>query len=323
MTAQELKERIDQEISKLDYPAGVPGLYLPEQYIIELGGKRLRPLLTLLAANMFNADIENAIGPALAMEVFHNFSLVHDDIMDEAPLRRGSPTVHTRWNLATAILSGDVMLVHAYELLCNCNSADLPALLHMFNATARQVCEGQRMDMDFETATDITSADYLEMIRLKTSVLLGCSAYCGAIAGGASKTDAELLYAFGESLGISFQLQDDILDSWGDSSAFGKQTGGDIIRNKKTFLYLKCIELCDDITRDTFISLTTNTAIKPEEKVAQVIAIYESTGVRKIAEQEMEKHYINALQKLDALHVAESRKSAMLQVAKAIYARTF
>lgn len=322
-STEEIKTIINQQLTELQLPEGFPGLYNPVNYILQLGGKRIRPFLTMLSANLFNDITENVIGPAMAMEVFHNFTLIHDDIMDEAPLRRGSATVHHKWDLSTAILSGDVMLIKAYELLAKCNVEVLPDLLKMFNDTAREVCEGQRLDMDFETSENITTNAYIEMIRLKTSVLLGCCCYTGAIAAGASRSDAEKLYAFGESLGISFQLQDDILDTWGDSKVFGKQMGGDIIRKKKTYLMLKTMETSEEEEHTYFMNLISDAKLLPEQKVKVVTAFYEKKGVRLLAEKEMEKYYQYALQKLNDVEVEPSRKILLETFANEIFNRNY
>ena len=322
-TAGEIKSIIDTHIQNLSLPEGFPGLYDPVRYIMELGGKRIRPLLTMMSANIFSEDVRNAISPALAMEVFHNFTLVHDDIMDAAPLRRGAATVHTRWDHSTAILSGDVMLIKAYELLSAGELKMTAQLLEIFNKTAREVCEGQRMDMDFESEKNVSAERYVEMIRLKTSVLLGCCAYTGAIAGGAAVKDAEALYHFGESLGISFQIQDDILDTWGDASTFGKQKGGDIIRNKKTFLLLKTLELCKDQDRAQLNNLLLETNMPEDEKVQKVIAFYEKYGVRKIAEELMQTYFNAAMQSLKKVEVNELKKQNLSDLAQAIYTRSY
>src|SRR5690606_31980665 len=211
-------------------------LYDPLHYILSLGGKRIRPILTLAAAQMFSDNYKAAMPQSIAIEMFHNFSLIHDDIMDKAPLRRGKTTVHKKWNTNTAILSGDLLLIKAYEQLAQCKPNYLPEILHVFNKTATQVCEGQQFDMDFETAQTVTVNNYLEMIRLKTAVLLGCSLQIGAIIGAANQNDAQNCYTFGENLGIAFQLMDDYLDAFGNPEKFGKQVGGDILANKKTYL---------------------------------------------------------------------------------------
>lgn len=316
-----IKSFLEQQLSAYTLPPEFPGLYKPVEYILQLGGKRIRPLLTIMSANLFTDAIEQAARPALAMEVFHNFTLVHDDIMDAAPLRRGAATVHHKWDVSTAILSGDVMLIKAYELLADCNPAILADVLNRFNRTAREVCEGQRLDMDFETSELVTPAEYIEMIRLKTSVLLGCCCYTGALAGGASQSDAAHLYAFGESLGICFQLQDDILDTWGDSQVTGKQQGGDIIRNKKTYLLLKAIEACDTDEYAHLRNILHNNALAPGQKVKAVTALYEKKGVRQAAEREMETYFDKAIRQLKEVKTDTAKKIILESFARDIYNR--
>ena len=221
-------------------------LYQPVQYILNLGGKRLRPVLTLMTAEIFKASYNNALNAALSIEVFHNFSLVHDDIMDDAPLRRGKQTVHEKWDVNTGILSGDAMLIMAYQLFENYDAITFQALAKVFSKTALEVCEGQQYDVDFETRTDVTIAEYLKMIEYKTAVLVGAAMKMGAIVAGASVKDQNDIYEFGKNLGMAFQLQDDYLDAFGDPKTFGKQVGGDIIENKKTYLYLKALEFLNE-----------------------------------------------------------------------------
>ena len=241
----ELQSIIEEAITKLDIPQYPADLYEPVKYILSLGGKRMRPALLLMACDLFGGDVEAALSPALAIEVFHNFSLVHDDMMDNAPLRRGKATVHERWGQNAGILSGDVMLVLAYQLMMKVDDRLLRQVLDVFSQTAVGVCEGQQLDMDFEKLQTVGIDEYQNMIRLKTSVLLGGALKIGALIGGADMADAELLYGFGEHLGIAFQLQDDILDVYGDPDKFGKQVGGDIISNKKTYLLIKGIGISE------------------------------------------------------------------------------
>ncbi|MFT7589854.1 MAG: geranylgeranyl diphosphate synthase type II, partial [Limisphaerales bacterium] len=239
------QEMVKSAISTMNIPLAPSGLYDPVRYIITLGGKRIRPCLVLMAASVAGGNPKDAIGAAMGIELFHNFSLLHDDLMDDAPLRRGQATVHEKWNADTAILSGDVMLVQAWQQVCNSPSEVLADVLKIFGKTAVEVCEGQQFDMDFESRTDVKKSEYLEMIRLKTAVLLGCSLWIGARIGGASTSECDALYHFGMELGISFQLQDDLLDTYGDPKKFGKTTGGDIIQDKKTFLLINALELAE------------------------------------------------------------------------------
>ena len=237
------QQKIEEGILNLNLPSYPTHLYEPINYILAIGGKRLRPTLVFIGCDLFNGDLNDALKPALAIEVFHNFTLMHDDIMDEAPLRRGKETVHKRWNLPIAILSGDAMFVKAQQLMMHVPDNNLRIILDTFNKTALEVCEGQQMDMDFESMKIVTIPNYIQMIRLKTAVLLGCSLKIGALIAGANELQANTIYNIGLNLGIAFQLQDDILDVYGDPNKFGKQVGGDIIANKKTFLLLKALEL--------------------------------------------------------------------------------
>jgi len=257
------------------------GLYAPIDYILDLGGKRIRPVVALLAAQMFgDDDLSKSMPVALAVEVFHNFTLLHDDIMDDSPLRRGQTTVHEKWDVNTGILSGDLMLIQAYQHLCDCpNKAALPALLSTFNRVATGVCEGQQYDVDFEVRDDVTIGEYLKMIELKTAVLLGGALEMGALAAGASQVDADHLYAFGRLTGLAFQLQDDLLDTYGDSASTGKLRGNDIIRNKKTFLFLKAIELLGPEGQEELNRWFTSSPADPAEKVTRVTALMTSVGI--------------------------------------------
>ena len=240
---EDLQSIISEAVQKLDFPGYPAKLYEPISYILSLGGKRMRPALLLMACELFGGDVNKAISPALAIEVFHNFTLMHDDIMDNAPLRRGKTTVHERWNKNVAILSGDVMLIEGYKLMMQVEDRLLRPILDIFNTTAVGVCEGQQLDMEFETRDVVDINEYINMIRLKTAVVLGGALKIGALIGGAPAKDADLLSQFGVQLGVAFQLQDDILDVYGDPEKFGKQVGGDIISNKKTFLLIKALEL--------------------------------------------------------------------------------
>src|SRR3569833_1427024 len=244
-TINQIQEILNREVESLDFPLYPADLYEPIKYILALGGKRIRPALLLMSCDMFGGDILKAVPPALAIEVFHNFTLMHDDIMDNAPLRRGKVTVHEKWNKNVAILSGDVMLVKGYELMMNVDDRVLRPIMNIFNETAIGVCEGQQIDMEFETRSDVHIDEYINMIRLKTAVVLGGAVKIGALIGGSTPEDALLLQTFGEQLGVAFQLQDDILDVYGDPEKFGKQVGCDILSNKKTFLLLKALELAD------------------------------------------------------------------------------
>src|ERR1700761_1522692 len=270
----DLQEIISNEVDHLTFPVYPAELYEPIKYILSIGGKRMRPALLLMACDLFGGDIQKAIPPALAIEVFHNFTLMHDDIMDNAPLRRGKVTVHERWNPNVGILSGDVMLIEGYKLMMQVDEHLLRPILNIFNETAVGVCEGQQIDMEFETRNDVGIEEYINMIRLKTAVVLGGALKIGALIGGASEKDAVLLHAFGEQLGVAFQLQDDILDVYGNPEKFGKLVGGDIISNKKTYLLLKALELSDPSQAKELNKWLTNPNAEAKEKVMAVTELY-------------------------------------------------
>lgn len=277
------------------------GLYEPVSYTLKLGGKRMRPALCMLAARLFCNDANRALNQALGIELFHNFTLLHDDIMDNSPIRRGQPTVYVKWNTNTGILSGDAMMVIAYEYLCKTEPALLPEVFACFNKTALEVCEGQQLDLDFEVLDSVNIPDYIHMVTLKTAVLLAASLKIGALVGGATTEQANHLYEFGLNLGIAFQLHDDILDVFGEPEKVGKQPGGDIIANKKTFLYLKSLELAEVESREELIDWYSGPTYNVEEKVGKVKAIFEGCNVLQYAEAEKTTYYNNALEHLNAL----------------------
>ncbi|MFL5752241.1 MAG: polyprenyl synthetase family protein [Bacteroidia bacterium] len=286
-------------------------LYEPMRYMLSLGGKRLRPLLTLIGSNLFNGKPEEALPAAMTVELFHNFSLVHDDIMDKAPLRRGQATVHKKWNSNIAILSGDGILVKAYEELAKSDPGQLPALLRLFNTTAIEVCEGQQLDMDFEIREQVSIQEYIHMITLKTAVLLGCSLEMGAITAGAPDKDGRNLYEFGKHTGIAFQLKDDILDVYGDAEKFGKQVGGDILSNKKTFLLLHTLEKADNKQKEELLSWVGKKEFDPAEKISAVRKIYDQLEIRKAAEIELSLHYTKGLAHLDLISAEADKKQKL------------
>lgn len=295
---------LNNAIDKLEIGKEPAELYDPIKYMLSLGGKRMRPLLTILAYNLVKDDWEAAIHPALAIEVFHNFTLVHDDIMDEAPLRRGKPTVYKKWNQNIAILSGDVMMVQAYDLLLESKADDLAYILKLFNKCATDVCEGQQWDMNFEKINHVSEADYIQMIQLKTAVLLGFSLELGGLLGGMSKEEAIKLRAFGINMGIGFQLKDDILDVYGDQQKVGKQVGGDIIANKKTYLLIKALELANKTQKSTLEEQLSKSDFDAEEKVEAVKNIYNQLNIQEIAEAKMNEYFkiaFNDLEQLDIL----------------------
>lgn len=310
---EESLKQIESELSSLSFPNHPANLYDPLRYFLTLGGKRVRPVLTLMGASLFGINPDKALNAALAVEVFHNFSLIHDDIMDEAPLRRNKPTVHEQWGQNVAILSGDVLLVKAYQLLAQQDPAHLAELLKLFNATAVEVCEGQQMDMDFEKRSDVSIPEYIEMIRLKTSVLLGCALELGAIVADASLNDRKHLYAFGEHIGIAFQIQDDILDLFADPEKFGKQVGGDVIANKKTLLNLKALEMASGEQLSELTELATEPDLK--RKVARTRAIYEVINVRNSCEEMMQAHYQTAMSALEKVERLDEAKNGLILLA--------
>src|ERR1700712_847762 len=284
---QELQDIISEAVTKLTFPLHPAELYEPIKYILSIGGKRMRPALLLMACDLFGGDVDEALAPALAIEVFHNFTLMHDDIMDNAPLRRGRTTVHERWNQNVAILSGDVMLIEGYKLMMQVEDRILRQVLDIFNDTAVGVCEGQQLDMEFESRDVVDIDEYITMIRLKTAVVLGVALKIGALIGGAPQQDADLLSRFGEQLGVAFQLQDDILDVYGDPEKFGKQVGGDIISNKKTYLLIKALELADEKQLGDLNYWLNVADFDAAEKVAAVKGIYNQLSIREQAEAEM------------------------------------
>ncbi len=277
---------IEETIRSIAWKREPNGLYEPIEYVLSLGGKRIRPCLTLMACNLFSDDLKDAVTAGLALEVFHNFTLLHDDVMDKADTRRGYPTVHKRWNENTAILSGDAMLVEAYRILSGIKSPKFHDVLETFTQTADEVCKGQQYDMEFESRNDVTIEEYMEMIRLKTAVLLAASLKIGAILGGATEAQAQLLYDFGINVGLGFQLRDDYLDSFGDSAIFGKKIGGDILCGKKTFLLITAKELAHDKTLDTLNYLmSSDNNIDRQAKIDGVITIYKELGVNNLCEE--------------------------------------
>ena len=317
----QLLDKVNAHIESLDYARQPMNLYEPVKYILSLGGKRIRPAMMLMAYNMFRDDVEKILDPALALEIYHNFTLLHDDLMDNADVRRGKPTVHKRWDANTAILSGDVMLTLADVYMSRVDDAYFRDVMATFHTTSIEIAEGQQYDMDFETRNDVAEAEYIEMIRLKTSVLLACALKIGAILGGASKEDAEHLYRLGESIGLAFQLRDDYLDVYGDPKVFGKKVGGDILCNKKTYLYINALRLADQEQRAALDYWATATDIVPEEKVAAVTAIYTALGLPEMSRNIEEQYYRRAQASLEALSVAEDKKQVLREFMAALMER--
>lgn len=296
-------------------------MYQPIQYILDLGGKRLRPVLTLMTAEIFNCDYKKSLDAALSIEVFHNFSLIHDDIMDDAPLRRGKETVHEKWDINTGILSGDAMLIMAYQLFENYDAKTFQALAKLFSKTALEVCEGQQYDMDFETRDDVTIEEYLKMIEYKTAVLVGAAMKMGAIVAEASEKDQQSIYQFGKNLGIAFQLQDDYLDAFGDPKTFGKQVGGDIIENKKTYLYLKALEFSND---EDALQLQHLFGISPSEnndKIESVKQLFITSGSADATQQEIKNYTNKAFSVLEDIAISEEKKQVLKQFGEQLMSR--
>lgn len=308
---------IDDYLKQSNFSGKPKELYDPLEYTLGMGGKRIRPALLLMAASVFTDDCYKMLDAALGLELFHNFTLVHDDIMDNAPLRRGKKTVHEKWNRDIAILSGDVMFVKACQLINKSSSEK--ALMDLFYDSAILVCEGQQMDMNFEEESDVSISQYLEMIEKKTAVLIACALKMGGILAGAKPEDAQHLYEFGRNIGIAFQLQDDILDAFAEDGQFGKRIGGDIISDKKTFLLLKAKELADEKSLN---DISECLKIKEdEEKVLKMLSIFEQLGIREKAEQEMENYFSKAMEHLDKLSADNSKKQSMRALAEELMRR--
>ena len=312
LSFQTLSERFNKGFDTNHFPASPATLYEPGEYFLQIGGKRIRPVLCLLGNELFNEIHDDAYQVARAIELFHNFTLVHDDMMDEASLRRGKQTVHTKYDYNTALLVGDVMIIRAYEFLQQIQPTYLPKILQLFNRTAREVCEGQQLDMDYAKMDSVSMDQYIEMITLKTSVLLAASLEAGAIIGGASENNCRQLYEFGKKIGIAFQIQDDYLDAFGDAAIFGKEAGGDIKQNKKTFLLLHALEVANAEQKAALESLLkTNT----EDKVEKVLAIFKACGVDAWAEDLKAKYLKEAFEHLEAIAVVSNRKQPLIELA--------
>ena len=297
-------------------------LYEPVRYILNLGGKRLRPVLTLMAADFFSDDYRKAINAALAIELFHNFSLIHDDIMDNAPLRRGKETVHEKWDVNTGILSGDVMLILAYQLFEVYEPSLFRELAELFSKTAIEVCEGQQYDVDFETRDDVTISEYIKMIDYKTAVLMGAAMKMGAIVARVSDSCKESIYQFGRNLGIAFQMQDDYLDVFGNPETFGKQQGGDIVANKKTFLYLTALKKCSKNEADMLRKLFSENPKDPSEKITVVKTIFETSGATDATLSEIENYTQKANAVLNNINLSEEKKTKLREFGEGLMNRT-
>ena len=318
-----LKEQFDTALKNVKWLSEPRELYQPIDYTLSLGGKRIRPLLLLLGNDLFGGRTEQAIMPAIGIEIFHNFTLLHDDIMDQAALRRGKETVYKKWDLNVAILSGDTMFTLAYDYISRVTPEHLPAVLELFTTTSRQVCEGQQYDMNFELQEHVTIPDYLQMIRLKTAVLLGCSLKLGAILAGAPGDEAVNLYESGENLGMAFQLQDDLLDAFGDEKKFGKEIGGDIVTGKKTFLFLKAMELADLEEKASLEGTIRDSGLPPGEKIKIVKEIYQHLMIKEITEKEVENYFLHAMECLKSINVPDGNKAELRSLATSLLHRQF
>ena len=314
-TLLEAQNLVEKHIQSLNIPDTPPELYEPVRYILSLGGKRIRPALVILACDMFAGDVASALIPAVAIEIFHNFTLLHDDIMDRSERRRGSPTVHVKYNENVAILSGDVMSILASRLMNQAPGAVLNVVHEVYTHTAMQVCEGQQMDMNFEELLSVTEEEYLSMIELKTAVLIAASLKIGAILGGSSQRDAEDLYEFGRNLGIAFQLQDDLLDTYGDPAVMGKNLGTDIVDNKKTFLVIQALETASSTQKEDLMGWLKEEDKDPKEKINAVTAIFNALKVKKITEKRILDYYQQALTNLKNLNRPEERKTELYNFA--------
>jgi geranylgeranyl diphosphate synthase type II len=316
-----LQLRISEAFADAKFNQEPLQLYQPISYTLDLGGKRLRPVLVLMSCDIFGGDIGKAIYPAMGVEIFHNFTLLHDDIMDNAPLRRGNKTVHQKWNANTAILSGDTMFVIAYEYVAKTDPKLLPRVLDLFNDTARKVCEGQQFDMNFETKLDVSIPDYMLMIRLKTAVLIACSLKLGAMIAGAGNPEAENIYELGIELGLAFQLQDDYLDAFGDTSKFGKAIGGDIATNKKTFLFLKAFELAKAETLTHLNNYFSDTNIALHDKTEGILKIYRQLKIDEITRLEIELHHTKAMEILKSFNFTPETTSELIALMQEMLGR--
>ena len=314
-TLSELQNVINESIKNENIGREPYSLYDPINYTLEAGGKRIRPALVLLACNLFSNDVKQAVKPAIGLEIFHNFTLLHDDIMDHADIRRGIPTVHKKWNENTAILSGDAMFIKAYEYFLDCQSSNFREILKVFNITALEVCEGQQYDMEFENRQDVSEDEYLRMIELKTSVLLAAALKIGAMIGGADQTDADLLYEFGRNIGLAFQLQDDFLDVYGDVKVFGKEIGGDIVANKKTMMLIKALELAQGKDLDDLKKILDQEEFNRDEKVKAVTNIYDQLKIKEIVQNQIIELNEKAIQYLSQVNVTEDKKSELKKLA--------
>lgn len=322
-TADELLTQVNAFLDALPYERTPKSLYEPIRYVLSMGGKRIRPVLMLLGYNLYKEDTDKILMNAIALETYHNYTLLHDDLMDQADLRRGHETVHKKWDANTAILSGDSMLVLAYERMAQCDSRHLADVLSLFTTTALEIGEGQQYDMEFETRDDVREEEYIEMIRLKTSVLLACALKIGAILADASAEDADNLYKFGEQMGLAFQLQDDYLDVYGDSKVFGKKIGGDITSNKKTFMLINAFSHANEAQRQELEKWVNAKSFDREEKIAAVTRLYNEIGIDKMAQAKIAYYFEQSKKYLDAVQVPAERKEELQKYAQRMMKRKY
>ncbi len=316
-------DKVNDALAHLSYDRQPSSLYEPVRYVLSLGGKRIRPTLMLLAYNLYKEHPEDIMMNALALETYHNYTLLHDDLMDNADVRRGKPTVHKKWDANTAILSGDSMLVLAYERMAHCDAAHLAPVMHLFTTTALEIGEGQQYDMEFENRNDVTEQEYVEMIRLKTSVLLACALKMGAILADAPQQDAEALYKFGEQMGLAFQLQDDYLDVYGDPKVFGKEIGGDITSNKKTYMLINAFLHADDTQRAELEKWVAAKDFDRKEKVAAVTRLYNEIGIDRMAQDKIAYFFQQSKKYLYAVQLPDERKAELLKYAQKMMKRQY
>ena len=323
MTADEILNEVNAFIDNMAYDRKPASLYEPVKYVLSIGGKRIRPVLMLLAYNLFKDDPKSILMQACALETYHNYTLLHDDLMDNADLRRGCPTVHRKWDANTAILSGDSMLVLAFERMAQCPPEKLADVMKLFTVTALEIGEGQQYDMEFEQRDDVTEAEYIEMIRLKTSVLLACALKMGAMLAGASESDADNLYKFGEQIGLAFQLQDDYLDVYGDTKVFGKAIGGDIVSNKKTYMLINAFNCANEAQKAELVRWTSAKDFDPSKKVEAVRNLYNEIGIDKLAQQKIEYYFAQSRKFLNEVGVSDERKKELAAYAERMMHRQY
>ncbi len=321
LTASQLLSTINSHLANLTYKRPPYQLYAPIEYALSLGGKRIRPVFLLMAYNLYKEDIEKALSVATGIEMYHNYTLLHDDLMDRSDLRRGKATVHKVWDDNAAILSGDTMLVLAYQYMADCPTEYLKSIIDLFSITALEICEGQQLDVEFENRNDVTEEEYLEMIRLKTAVLLAASFKIGAMMANASEFDKEALYNFGIEIGLAFQLQDDLLDVYGDSAQFGKRIGGDILCNKKTYLLITALKQANESQREELEKWLNATSYDELTKINSVTTIYNQIGVKELCESKIKEHYATALTYFAKLSVEKVKKQELIKTVESLMRR--